>query len=203
MPGAGGGHQPVRRGEIQATLPVTQGPPEHRYQPPEPRSERCQHRPCRSACARPTVPLVSRPPPDPQGPGPDRGEVPERSNGAVSKTVVLVTVPRVRIPASPPPPPFALRRGQNILRIKCSVSRFTETARAIKLRTLPTFSATDNALPMLVTDRLRSYDAAMKEYGNACREAPGQRLNNRDENSHLPFRRRERAMLRFRRRRSL
>jgi hypothetical protein len=32
----------------------------------------------------------------------DRGEVPEWSNGAVSKTVVLVTVPRVRIPVSPP-----------------------------------------------------------------------------------------------------
>ena len=31
-----------------------------------------------------------------------RGEVPERSNGAVSKTVVLATVPRVRIPPSPP-----------------------------------------------------------------------------------------------------
>ena len=30
------------------------------------------------------------------------GEVPEWSNGAVSKTVVLATVPRVRIPVSPP-----------------------------------------------------------------------------------------------------
>ena len=32
------------------------------------------------------------------------GEVPEWLNGTVSKTVVLVTVPRVRIPASPPIP---------------------------------------------------------------------------------------------------
>jgi hypothetical protein len=31
-----------------------------------------------------------------------RGEVPEWSNGAVSKTVVLATAPRVRIPPSPP-----------------------------------------------------------------------------------------------------
>src|SRR5688500_11392163 len=31
-----------------------------------------------------------------------RGEVPERSNGAVSKTVVPLRVPRVRIPPSPP-----------------------------------------------------------------------------------------------------
>ena len=32
------------------------------------------------------------------------GEMPERSNGAVSKTVVGVTPPRVRIPVSPPLP---------------------------------------------------------------------------------------------------
>ena len=31
------------------------------------------------------------------------GEMPERSNGTVSKTVVRATVPRVRIPLSPPP----------------------------------------------------------------------------------------------------
>jgi hypothetical protein len=31
-----------------------------------------------------------------------RGEVPEWSNGAVSKTVVRASVPRVRIPVSPP-----------------------------------------------------------------------------------------------------
>ena len=30
------------------------------------------------------------------------GEVPEWSNGAVSKTVVRASVPRVRIPVSPP-----------------------------------------------------------------------------------------------------
>ena len=33
------------------------------------------------------------------------GEMPEWSNGAVSKTVVLSRVPRVRIPVSPPPTP--------------------------------------------------------------------------------------------------
>ena len=32
----------------------------------------------------------------------NNGEVPEWSNGAVSKTVVPVRVPRVRIPVSPP-----------------------------------------------------------------------------------------------------
>lgn len=56
---------------------------------------------------------------------------------------------------------------------------------------------------VIVTDRLRSYDAAMKEIGAADRQESGRWLNNRVENSHLPFRRRERAMMRFRRMRSL
>ena len=56
---------------------------------------------------------------------------------------------------------------------------------------------------VIVTDRLRSYGAAMKEIGNADRQETGRWLNNRVENSHLPFRRRERAMQRFRRLRSL
>ena len=51
----------------------------------------------------------------------------------------------------------------------------------------------------IVTDRLRSYGAAMKEIGNADIQETGRWLNNRAENSHQPFRRRERAMLRFRR----
>src|SRR6056297_3187926 len=56
---------------------------------------------------------------------------------------------------------------------------------------------------IIVTDQLRSYGAAFKEIGNAARQETGRWLNNRVENSHLPFRRRERAMLRFRRMRSL
>ncbi len=54
-----------------------------------------------------------------------------------------------------------------------------------------------------MTDLLRSYGAAMKVIGNAERQETGRGLNNRVENSHLPFRRRERAMLRFRRTRTL
>ena len=50
----------------------------------------------------------------------------------------------------------------------------------------------------VVTDGLCSYSAAMKEIGAADRHEVGGRLNNRAENSHLPFRRRERAMQRFR-----
>ena len=56
---------------------------------------------------------------------------------------------------------------------------------------------------VFVTDKLRSYGAALKEIGLEHRQETGRWLNNRAENSHLPFRRRERAMLRFRRMRSL
>lgn len=55
----------------------------------------------------------------------------------------------------------------------------------------------------LVTDKLRSYGAALREIGAGDRQETGRWLNNRAENSHLPFRRRERAMRRFRRMRSL
>ena len=55
----------------------------------------------------------------------------------------------------------------------------------------------------IVTDGLRSYPAAMKEPGNVERREMGRYLNNRAENSHLPFRRRERAMQRFRQMKSL
>jgi putative transposase len=56
---------------------------------------------------------------------------------------------------------------------------------------------------VLVTDKLRSYGAAMKEIGNAERQETGRWATNRAENSHQPIRRRERAMLRFRRMRTL
>ncbi len=56
---------------------------------------------------------------------------------------------------------------------------------------------------VLVTDKLRSYGAAMKVMGNADKQETGHWLNNRAENSHQPFRRRERAMPRFRRMRTL
>ena len=50
---------------------------------------------------------------------------------------------------------------------------------------------------VIVTDKLRSYGAAMKVIGNVDKQETGRWLNNRAENSHQPFRRRERAMLRF------
>ena len=56
---------------------------------------------------------------------------------------------------------------------------------------------------IIVTDKLRSYGAAMKVIGNEARQETGRWLNNRAENSHQPFRRRERAMAKFRSAKSL
>ena len=55
----------------------------------------------------------------------------------------------------------------------------------------------------IVTDKLRSYGPAMIDLGNTEKQQTGRWLNNRIENSHLPFRRRERAMLRFQQMRCL
>ena len=51
---------------------------------------------------------------------------------------------------------------------------------------------------IIVTDKLRSYQAALKIIGNAERQITSRWVNNRCENSHQPFRRRERAMAKFR-----
>lgn len=56
---------------------------------------------------------------------------------------------------------------------------------------------------VIVTDRLASYKAALREINSTQKQEVGRWTNNRAENSHLPFRRRERAMQRFRRMRSL
>lgn len=55
----------------------------------------------------------------------------------------------------------------------------------------------------ITTDVLGFYGAAMDELGNRHKQEIGRWANNRVENSHLPFRRRERAMLRFRQMKSL
>ena len=55
----------------------------------------------------------------------------------------------------------------------------------------------------VVTDRLRSYRSAMEVIGNGERQLTGRWLNNRAENSHQPFRRRERGMAKFRSAKSL
>ncbi|MEO1731119.1 MAG: IS6 family transposase [Pseudomonadota bacterium] len=58
-------------------------------------------------------------------------------------------------------------------------------------------------IEMITTDGLPSYKAAMNELGNQGRQEIGRWANNRAENSHLPFRRREKVMQRFRRMKSL
>ena len=50
----------------------------------------------------------------------------------------------------------------------------------------------------IVTDRLRSYPAAIRELSNLERREMGKWINNRVATSHLPVRRRERDRLRFR-----
>lgn len=55
----------------------------------------------------------------------------------------------------------------------------------------------------VTTDGLRSYGAAMRELGNEEKREVSRWANNRVENSHLSFRRRERAMLRFRQMKTL
>ena len=56
---------------------------------------------------------------------------------------------------------------------------------------------------IIVTDGLKPYPSAMRELGNENRRGMGRWKNSRAENSHLPFRRRERVMQRFRRMQSL
>ena len=56
---------------------------------------------------------------------------------------------------------------------------------------------------VIVTDKLRLYGAALKAIGGSGRQQSGRWVNKRVDNPRLPFRRRKRAIQRFRRRRSL
>jgi putative transposase len=55
----------------------------------------------------------------------------------------------------------------------------------------------------ITTDGLRSYKAAMSDLGNTDKQEIGRWANNRVENSHVPFRRREKGDARFRQMKSL
>ncbi len=55
----------------------------------------------------------------------------------------------------------------------------------------------------IATDGVRSYVAAMDELGCRKKQEVRRCAHNRAENGHLPFQRRERAMLRFRQMKSL
>ena len=81
--------------------------------------------------------------------------------------------------------------------LEAEVTAKRDKAAALKL--LKRIMKKYGSLCSIVTDGLRAYSAAMNEIGVAAeRHEVGGRLNNRAENSHQPFRRRERAMQRFR-----
>ncbi len=61
----------------------------------------------------------------------------------------------------------------------------------------------DGHVEEIVTGRLCSYGASLGDLGIRDRQQTGQWMNNRPGNSHQPFRRRERALLRFQRMRTL
>ena len=85
--------------------------------------------------------------------------------------------------------------------LEALVSKKRDRKAALKLlRKLMKRSGRPDAI---VTDRLRPYRVALRELGASGLQQAGRWLNNRAENSHLPFRRREHALLRFRRMPSL
>ena len=70
--------------------------------------------------------------------------------------------------------------------------------KAAALKLLKRIMKKYGAARSIVTDGLRAYSAAMNEIGVAAeRHEVGGRLNNRAENSHQPFRRRERRCSAF------
>ena len=81
-----------------------------------------------------------------------------------------------------------------VLEVYATKHRERKAALAFLKRTMKRYGRPE----VIVTDRLRSYRAAMREIGNEARQVTGRWLNNRAENSHQPFRRRERAMAKFR-----
>ena len=81
-----------------------------------------------------------------------------------------------------------------VLEVFATKHRDCKAALAFLKRTMKRYGRPE----VIVTDRLRSYRAAMREIGNEARQVTGRWLNNRAENPHQPFRRRERAMAKFR-----
>ena len=86
-----------------------------------------------------------------------------------------------------------------VLEVFVTKKRDRKAALRFMKRTMKRYGRTK----VIVTDRLRSYRAAMRKIGNEARQETGRWLNNRAENPHQPFRRRERAMAKFRSAKSL
>lgn len=80
--------------------------------------------------------------------------------------------------------------------LECYVSKTHN--KIVALRFLKTAMKPDGPPQKIVPDKLPSYVASMRDIGNQSRQTTEQYANNRAENSHRPFRRRERGMNRFR-----
>lgn len=75
--------------------------------------------------------------------------------------------------------------------------------KAAALKFMKTIMKRHGRAKVITTDGLRSYKAAMKDLGNTAKQEIGRWANNRVENSHQPFKREERAMLKFRQMKTL
>ena len=73
--------------------------------------------------------------------------------------------------------------------------RNTKAAKRLLVRLMKKHSCTPKRF---ITDKLRSYGAAKREIAPGVEHRSHKGLNNRAENSHLPFRKRERAMQGYR-----
>ena len=85
--------------------------------------------------------------------------------------------------------------------LECFVSKRRDRRAALKFlrKTMKRFGRPE----VLVTDKLHSYRAALRDLSSERLQCTDRWMNNRAENSHQPFRRRERAMVKFRGTRSL
>ena len=80
--------------------------------------------------------------------------------------------------------------------LECFVSKRRNKLKALKIlkKLLKNYGSPNK----IITDKLGSYRAALRDLGLLDKHETGQYQNNQCENSHLHFRRRERAMCRFR-----
>jgi putative transposase len=78
-----------------------------------------------------------------------------------------------------------------------------ERDKAAALKFMKKLMKRHGAAKKITTDGLASYKATMKDLGCRHKQEVGRWANNRVENSHQPLRRRERAMSRFRRMKTL
>jgi len=81
-----------------------------------------------------------------------------------------------------------------VLEVFATKRRDRRAALGLLKRALKRYGRPDS----IVTDRLRSYRAAMNAIGKAASQSCGRWFNNRANNSHQPFRRREGTIAKFR-----